>query len=76
MCLPDGILLLSNVCETPLQPTFECRLGSLETRESTWQEIRNLGVDGGLFYGYTTEESYDHDFMAKINALPYHMADR
>jgi hypothetical protein len=27
-------------------------------------------VDGRLFSGNTKEESYDHDFMKKVNALP------
>jgi hypothetical protein len=49
---------------------FQGRLGPIETRESTWQLIRGLGVDGRLFYGYTTEESYDCDFMRKVCALP------
>jgi hypothetical protein len=74
MILPDGILLQSNVCEDPLTPKFEGHLGPLKTRESTWQQMRELGVDGRLFSGYTTEESYDHDFMEKVRALPCHLS--
>lgn len=74
MTLPDGILLQSNVCENPFTPKYEGYLGPIETRDSTWQQMRELGVDGRLFCGYTTAESYDHDFMKKVNALPYHLS--
>jgi hypothetical protein len=66
MSLPTGILLQSNVGHSPFSPTFEGYLGPIETRESTWQQMKELGVDGRLFYGYTTEESYDYDFMEKL----------
>ena len=78
MSLPTGILLQSNVFDSPLSPIFEGYLGPMETRDSTWQQMKELKVEGRLFCGYTTEESYDHDFMGKICALPCHLsaADR
>jgi hypothetical protein len=42
---------------------------------STWQQMRELRVDGRLFRGYKKSESYDHDFLQKVNALPYHKLD-
>ena len=70
MSLPNGIFLQSNVYHDPLSPKFEGYLGPMETRESTWKQMKELEVDGRLFCGYVTEESYDHDFMKKVSALP------
>jgi hypothetical protein len=46
--------------ENPLIPIYEGYLGPIETRESTWQKMRELGVDGRLFRGYTIRDRKLH----------------
>lgn len=69
MKLPEGIFLQSNVADNPMTPVFEGTLGPVESREALWRRLRELHVDGRMFRGCATDESYDQVFIECLKAL-------
>ena len=69
MSLPEGIVLQSNVADNPMTPVFEGILGPVESREALWRRLRELHVDGRMFRGYATDESYDQEIIERLKAL-------
>ena len=60
--LHEGCYIISNVCNSPLNPVYQGRVVSLEKREQQWEELKKCWVNGRTFDVLDNEDDKNQYF--------------
>jgi hypothetical protein len=59
MSLPTGVYLVSNVGESPWEPSFAGYVAPVHVREKQWQQLRDLRVDRRACHIFENRAAFD-----------------
>lgn len=66
MSLPEGLYLVSNIHENPMQSRFAERVAPLNIRNIQWNRIVEIDVQQNLCHVFETEDEYKK-WLAEMN---------